>query len=200
MATHIHLIRHGEVANPDNLVYASLAGFGLSELGRIQAKEVSRYLGSAPIVAVWSSPLERALETAIPIARRFGLPISIEPELIEWRLLDRWIGSRWDTLDRDRPGELAAYLADPTQLGFADETLRELAVRITSAIKSIDERHPGGDVVIVGHQDPVQAGRLALTGRDLKSLHTDKPRHGSVLTLTSRDGWKELDHWFPDTE
>lgn len=200
MANHIHLVRHGEVENPDNLVYASLEGFGLSERGRIQAKEVGRYLGSAPVVAVWSSPLQRALETAAPIAGRFGLPISIEPDLIEWRLLDRWIGSGWPTLDEDHPGELAAYLADPTRLDFADETLRGLAERMTSAIKSIDGRHPAGDVVIVGHQDPVQAARLALTGRDLKTLHTDKPHHGSVMTLAPRDSWKELVHWFPETD
>lgn len=200
MARHVHLVRHGEVHNPDHVVYAALPGFALSGLGRAQAKEAARYLGARPIVAVWSSPLQRALETAEGVASRCGLPISVDPDLVEWALLGRWAGVAWDDVPSTHPGELEAYLDDPSRLPFADETLRSLAARVSGAIRRIDAAHRDGDVVVVGHQDPVQAARLALTGRDVAALHTDKPGHASVVTLTPGNPWREEDMWTPEVD
>lgn len=197
MALHIHLVRHGEVHNPEHVVYADLPGFGLSPLGLAQARETARYLGSAPIVAVWSSPLQRALETAAPIAARAGVSVSVDDRLTEWALLKEWAGLRWDDLAEERPGQLEAYLADPTESKLGSETLSALARRITNAVRDVNQRHTDGDVVIVSHQDPVQAGRLALTGRELSTLHRDKPTHGSVITLTPGDSWHEVSYWEP---
>lgn len=196
MARHVHLVRHGEAHNPDEVVYDSLPGFPLSGLGAAQAKSVSRYLGSQPIVAVWSSPLQRALETAAAIAGRCGLPISVDDELIEWRLLSRWAGTPWADLPRAFPGELETYLEQPHRLDFG-ETLEQLADRVATAIKRINESADAGDVVIVGHQDPIQAARLVLTGRGLSSLHSDKPTHASAITLTPGPPWRELSMWEP---
>lgn len=197
MAVHVHLVRHGEVHNPDHLVYADLAGFGLSDLGRAQAREVARYLGSRPVVAVWSSPLQRALETAAPIAARAGVPTSVDERLVEWALLGEWAGLGWDRLAELRPGELEAYLDDPLGSAVGPESLTALARRMSDAVREINTRHREGDVVVVGHQDPVQAVRLALTGRDLSTLHTAKPSHGSVITLSPAPSWREEAYWEP---
>lgn len=197
MAIHVHLVRHGEVHNPDHLVYADLPGFGLSDLGRVQARETARYLGSSPIVAVWSSPLQRALETATPIAARAGVSITVDDRLTEWALLREWAGLGWDELGDIRPGEVEAYLEHPLESGIGSESLSELARRMSEAVRDINTRHRDGDVVIVSHQDPVQAGRLALTGRDLSTLHTNKPTHGSVTTLTPAASWREDSSWEP---
>ena len=197
MALHIHLVRHGEVHNPDHLVYADLSGFGLSELGRRQAREAARYLGSAPVVAVWSSPLQRALETAAPIADRAGVPISVDERLTEWVMLRRWAGVRWDDLPAERPGELEAYLDAPASADLGEESLAGLGRRISEVVRELDLRHPQGDVVVVGHQDPTQAARLTLTGGDLSTLHTDKPGHGSIITLSARPTWREDSYWEP---
>ena len=199
MARHVHLVRLGEAHNPAEVVYDSLPGFPLTATGSAQARAVSRYLGSQPIVAVWSSPLQRALETATPIATRNGLPVTVEQELIEWSLLSRWAGTRWSDLPTTHPGELQAYLEHPDGLDFADETLEKLATRMVTAIKRIDVATDAGDVVIVGHQDPIQAARLALTGRALANLHTDKPTHGSAITLTPGTPWRELSAWEPES-
>jgi broad specificity phosphatase PhoE len=198
MAALVHLIRHGEVENPGNLVYASLPGFGLSELGRTQAAQAARHLGSQPVVAVWSSPLERALETASILARRFGLPVRVDDGLTEWMLLDRWSGTRWEDIDTAYPGELTAYLEHPTDLPFAPESLAEMASRITTTIEALATRHAEGDVVVVSHQDPVQAARLQLGGRDLGKLHQDKPGHASIVTFRTGKPWKDLGMWSPD--
>lgn len=197
MARHVHLVRHGEAHNPTEVVYDSLPGFPLSPAGSVQARSVSRYLGSQPIVAVWSSPLQRALETATPIANRAGVPVLVDEELIEWSLLSRWAGTRWADLPTTHPGELEAYLDHPGVLDFADETLEMLAKRMTGAIKRIEGRSDAGDVVVVGHQDPIQAARLALTGRSLSGLHSDKPTHASAITLAPGPSWRELSFWEP---
>lgn len=198
MARHVHLVRHGEAHNPEEVVYDSLPGFPLSQTGGVQARSVSRYLGSQPIVAVWSSPLQRALETATPIAGRSGVPVLVDEELIEWSLLSRWAGTKWADLPSTYPGELEAYLDHPDRLDFADETLDMLANRMTRAIRRIEGRFDAGDVVVVGHQDPIQAARLALTGRSLSGLHSDKPTHASVITLAPGPSWRELSFWEPE--
>ena len=197
MARHVHLVRHGEAHNPEEVVYDSLPGFPLSETGNVQARAVSRYLGSQPIVAVWSSPLQRALETAAPIAARSGVPVLVDEELIEWALLSRWAGTKWADLPSTYPGELEAYLERPDRLEFANETLGMLTERMTAAIRRVETRSDAGDVVVVGHQDPIQAARLALTGRSLSGLHSVKPTHASVITLAPGPSWRELTFWEP---
>lgn len=198
MASHVHLVRHGEVANPDHVVYASLPGFRLTDEGLRQARSVARFLGSQPVVAVWSSPLERALQTAEAIAARALLPVLVHPDLTEWHLGDRWAGIPWEDLPERMPGELEAYLFDPTALPFSPETLDELAARVVGVVEELHERHREGDVVLVGHQDPVQAARLRLTGQSLDRLHTDKPAHGEVITLSPGPPWTEISAWSPE--
>lgn len=197
MAALVHLVRHGEVTNPDNLVYGSLAGFGLSTLGMEQARKVGRYLGPRPLVAIWSSPLERALRTAEEIAGRSGVPVRVDPSLTEWGLIDRWRGQRWSDLSTSFPGELEAYLANPAEVGFAPESLEDLAERVATVCRRLDAEHPHGDVAVVSHQDPIQAARLRLTGSPLSELHADKPGHGTVITLRPGGAWMEETVWTP---
>ncbi len=194
----VHLVRHGEVDNPRHLVYADLPGFGLSELGSIQAKQAARYLASRPVVAVWSSPLERAIETAQAIAARHQLPVRIDDALTEWLLSARWSGIRWEDLPERMPGELEAYLARPWDLDFSPETLEELAGRIAGVAGRLADLYPGGDVVIVGHQDPIQAARLRLTGTDHRRHQQGKPSHAAVISLRPGTPWEELALWEPE--
>ncbi len=81
--TRVHLIRHGEVHNPDGILYGRLPGFRLSETGQGQAVAAAELLAGRDIVAVIASPLQRAQETATPIAARHGLPIDTDHDLIE---------------------------------------------------------------------------------------------------------------------
>ncbi|MFO7549120.1 MAG: histidine phosphatase family protein [Acidimicrobiia bacterium] len=200
MASLVHLVRHAEVENPDHLVYASLPGFRLSERGRRQARAAARYLGSRPIVAVWSSPLERALETAGVIAERAAAPVRVDSDLEEWRLAERWSGIRWEDLPDERPGELEGYLEHPHDLPFSDESLDDLARRMADTVVALHHRHPEGDVVVVSHQDPVQAGRLRLTGGDLRRLNGDKPGHAAVISLRPGSPWREEVRWEPEEQ
>ena len=136
--------------------------------------------------------MQRALQTAEAIAAEAGLTVRVDPALSEWRLSDQWEGRRWSDLPAARPGELEAYLGNPEELSFATESLTQLAVRVTEAIVAINRRHPVGEVVVVGHQDPTQAARLVLTGRRLATLHEDKPGHGTSITLRPGEPWVEV--------
>ena len=81
--TRVHVMRHGEVYNPSGILYGRLPGFHLSDTGRAQAAEVADFLADRDVVAVIASPLQRAQETAAPIAARHDLPVDTDPDLIE---------------------------------------------------------------------------------------------------------------------
>lgn len=197
MESVVHLVRHGEVENPDQVVYADLAGFGLSETGRSQATWASTRLATHPITAVYASPLARAGETARVIALPHGLEPLVLPEVTEWALMSRWAGLPWADLDIHFPGELGAYLNDPLALDFAPESVTDLALRVARAVDDLADRHPGQEVVVVSHQDPIQAARLRLTGQDLGRLHHDKPRHCEVISLSRSAGWRQASRVAP---
>ena len=194
----VMLVRHGKVANANHVVYADLPGFDLDAEGVLQAHAVAQHLENHTVDAVVSSPLARVVHTATSIARRHGLPVIIDSDLIEWNLSPGWVGQVWDDLPVAVPGQLEAYLQDPSNLSFATETLSDLATRVVGSI----ERHLDGDtqhLVVVAHQDPVAAAALRLIDQPLLTLLTDPPPHGSVTTLTLSEsaGWTQEHRWAP---
>jgi broad specificity phosphatase PhoE len=197
MAALVHLVRHAEVDNPDHLVTGSMPGFDLSPQGLEQARRVGRYLGPRAVVAIWSSPQQRSLRTAEEIAARSTVPVRVHPDLTDWELTERWKGHPWNAISSRFPGELEAYLEHPSRLDFVQEQLGEVAERVASVARRLDEEHPHGDVVIVSHQDPIQAARLHLTGEGLESLHHERPANGAVITLRPGQTWREETSWEP---
>lgn len=200
MAARVHLVRHGEVSDPDHMVYASLPGYGLSELGISQARSAARYLGRQPVVAVWSSPLERALRTAEPIGGRLGLPVRVDPALGEWGLMDHWAGTSWDVLDSVYPGELARFLERPNDLPFSPESLADLSERVIATIRRLEGDHPHGEIAVVSHSGPLRAATLGLTGEPLTAFWEVQPEHGSVTTLRPGVTWSLESMWAPDPD
>lgn len=191
------MVRHGEVENPDRVVYADLPGFGLSDRGRAEAAAAAEFLASKQIDAIYSSPLERAQETAGMIGDACALPVATRQDLTEWHVARRWKGVTWEDLPTAFPGELEAYLDHPTDLPFADESIPQLGRRVAAAADQLAASHPGQRIVMVSHQDPIQAGRLTLRGLPLTELHLNRPGHCDVLTLEPDDPWREAGYWVP---
>src|SRR5579875_370893 len=81
--TVVHLLRHGEVHNPDGVLYGRLPGFRLSDLGVRQAGAAAQWLAARDIAYVVSSPLERARQTAAPLGAATGLQVAVDGDLIE---------------------------------------------------------------------------------------------------------------------
>lgn len=193
----LHLVRHGEVENPQRVVYADMPGFGLSARGRAEAAAAAEYLASIPVTALYASPLQRAQETAWMIADACAVDVLTRDDLTEWLLGRRWKGVPWENLTEAFPGELEAYLAHPTDLPFAEESIEALGRRIATAAREVMSAHPGEHVGVVSHQDPIQAGRLTLRNVPLGELHLDRPGHCHVLTLEPGEPWEEVGRWVP---
>jgi len=194
----LHLVRHGEVANPRHVCYGDLPGFGLSLAGRRQAEAAAAHLARSHVDLLLTSPLQRAVETARAIGLRLGLEPVVDDRLTEWRLGARWNGVVWEDLPAVFPGEVEAYLDHPADLPFSPESLDAAARRVAALATDLGAAHPGATAVLVSHQDPVQAARLLLTGGDLSELHRRKPAHAAVITLTPGTPWQEASYWEPD--
>ncbi|MDJ0790705.1 MAG: histidine phosphatase family protein [Acidimicrobiia bacterium] len=196
--TTVHLVRHGEVSNPNHVVYADLDGFNLSPLGVLQAQQAAATLAHRRIDAVFTSPLARARQTATAIARPHELAPTVQDDLTETRQYPGWTGRRWDELDVLFPGQVERYLDDASTLTDVEESLAGVVARVVGVIEA--GRAAGfGEIVVVSHQDPTQAARLAMTGGSLSDLRTDPPPHCAVITLSrSQSGdWTESSMWAP---
>lgn len=194
----IHLIRHGEVDNPENVVYANIPGFVLSAKGRDQAAAAGEHLRDHPLRLIVCSPLDRAKETAGIIAEATGAATTTDERLTEWSLAVRWRGALWDELPTVFPGELEAYLANPRDLPFCRESIDQVASRISTAVADWTGKEMG-DIAFVSHEDPIHATHQHLTRSSHAAFHKNKPVHCSVTTLIrSFDHWRTVSYWAPN--
>jgi broad specificity phosphatase PhoE len=157
----IHLVRHGEVQNPMGVIYGRLPGFNLSERGIRQAEAAADRLADRDVGLVWSSPLERAQETAVPIAARHGLEIVTDDRLIESHTTLEGIGRNLAALVRSP--RLWWSFRNPWRPTWG-ESFAEIRVRVLAAIRDALAESDGRETIIVSHQTPVLVARQALTG------------------------------------
>jgi probable phosphoglycerate mutase len=164
-------IRHGEVDNPRGVIYAGLAGYGLSAGGRDQAATVADALRASECIALYSSPLDRAMETAAYLADALGLQIRPDERLHEWRYWQQWAGMTWDELRTRGRDAWQAYQADPGSV-TSGESLSALADRMESWMRDVAAEFDTGLVVAVTHLEPLRAILLRLLGRPARDLFT----------------------------
>src|SRR5215469_5443491 len=161
----VHLVRHGEVDNPGHLLYGRLPGFHLSEAGRVMAKTAADFLADRDITAVRSSPLERAVETAEPIAAEFGLPIVTDDRLIE--AANHFEGLRFGVGDGAlRQPRYWLYLRNPFLPSWG-EPYAEVADRVLAAVRDAAAAARGHEAVCVSHQLPIWSARRSAEGKRL---------------------------------
>lgn len=179
--TVVHLLRHGEVHNPEGILYGRLPGFELSPVGLRQAEQVAAHLGDHDVVCVLASPLLRARQTAAPIAARHGLELVIDDGLIEAGNV--FEGTRVSVGDGAlRDPRCWLKLRNPFRPSWG-EPYREIAVRMLSAVHRARVRASGHEAVCVSHQLPICAVTRYLTGRRL--WHDPRRRRCSLASLTS---------------
>jgi broad specificity phosphatase PhoE len=178
MTTTIHFVRHGEVHNPDDVFYARLPRFRLSEKGIRQAQAGGQHFRAQPIAAIYHSPMLRARQTALHIGQVLGLPLRQTALLNEIH-----------TPHQGRPtAEMTAidwniYLNLPP--GY--ETQADLMARLQRFAHQACRRHPGAEVIAVSHGDVVihaqmWARGLPVTHEGRKSVQP-YPTHVSITTL-----------------
>src|SRR5215472_931639 len=161
----VHLVRHGEVDNPRGVLYGRLPGFGLSEAGRVMAKTAADYLARRDIAVMRSSPLERAVQTAEPIAAEFDLPIETDDRLIE--AANHFEGLRFAVGDGAlRQPRYWLYLRNPFRPSWG-EPYAEVAARVLAAARDTAAAAEGHEAVCVSHQLPIWSARRSVEGKRL---------------------------------
>ena len=179
--TTVHLLRHGEVHNPAGVLYGRLPGYRLSEEGVRMAGAAAAALAGRDIAAILSSPLERARETAAPMAARFGLAVMLDDRLLEAANLfeGRTFGMGDGSL---RHPEIWWQLRNPIRPSWG-EPYAELASRVLAAVAAARDLGRGREVVCVSHQLPIWTARRAVEGRPL--WHHPGRRQCGLASLTS---------------
>jgi broad specificity phosphatase PhoE len=181
--TTVHLLRHGEVDNPNGILYGRLPGYHLSDLGRAQAEAAAQFLAQRDIGYLVASPLERAQETAAPLAGLTSLHVDTDPRLIEAA----------NALEGRAVAGGKGLLTDPSNWRYFRNPVRpswgepyeQIAERVLAAATSARDyvEGTGAEAVCVSHQLPiVMAGRHA---RGLRLFHDPRRRQCGLGSVTS---------------
>ena len=180
--TVVHLVRHGEVYNPEGVLYGRRTGFDLSERGRRMAQRVGETLADRDISHLVSSPLERARQTAAPLATLRDLDITTDERVIESENVfqgERFSARRTVMLNP----KAWRHLWNPMRPSWG-EPYRDVIERMMAAIADARRVAEGREAVLVSHQLPIWVTRLHLEGRRIYA-HDPRKRHCTLCSVTS---------------
>lgn len=178
----VHLMRHGQVHNPDGVLYERLPGFHLSDIGRAMAERMGDHTAGFDIAHLRCSPLERARETMEPVARRRPeLEVVLDDRVIEAgnKLAGRQFSGKLTQLVRP---SVLRHLYNPLKPSWG-EPYPQIVARMQAAIRDAAEAADGREALIVSHQLPIWITRLAAEGRPL--VHDPRKRECTLASLTS---------------
>jgi probable phosphoglycerate mutase len=198
-STLVLLVRHGQTPKTGVILPGRAPGLHLADEGRRQAEAVAQRIGRLPsVAAVYTSPLERARETAAPIASARRLPLRVERDLNECDV-GEWTGLLLRRLGRKPEWQLVRH--HPSGFRFpGGESFTEMQARLTEMLARLVERHPGETIAAVSHADPIKAvvahalgihldlfQRVAVAPCSVTAI-AYRPEAPLVLTVNSLDG------------
>ena len=185
----VHLLRHGEVFNPDRVLYGRIPGFGLSELGFKMADGSGDYFAKhqasgGNIVRIVASPLVRAQQTAAPTAQALELPILTDDRVIE---ADNQLQGLSKVAQHLKSPRYWPLLVNPLKPSWGEPYVEQVA-RMREAMDfhrkaALEEHGDGVEIVIVSHQLPIWVTRRAAEGKPL--WHDPRKRECTLTSITS---------------
>lgn len=179
--TIVHVVRHGEVHNPEGVLYGRLPGYRLSELGQQMAESAASYLDGHDVTHVVASPLERAQDTAQTVADKFGLKVDSDERLIESE--NFFEGKRVGVGDGALRNPRFWYqLRNPFTPSWG-EPYKQIAQRMYAAVLAAREMADGHEAVCVSHQLPIWTLRRHLEKARL--WHDPRRRQCGLASFTS---------------
>lgn len=185
-STLLLLVRHGETPTTGMVLPGRVPGLHLSDRGRAQAERIAERLAGLPVDAIYSSPLERACETAEPTAARTGLEVNHDAGLLECDF-GEWTGAvlaelaalpQWQTVQHS-----------PSAFRFPNgESFTQMQARIVGALEGLCAAHAGGVVVCFSHADPIKAAVANALGTHLDLFQRIVISPGSVSAVSYVEG------------
>jgi len=186
------LIRHALNDWVGKRVAGWTPGISLNDEGRDQAARLAEWLEPVPLEAIYSSPLERAVETAEPIARSHGMEVMIRDSIGE---------SRYGELDGKPIEEIfktplwEKWRMNPSRTRFPGaETTYEVQVRVVSELEQILQEHPEGNIAVVSHADPIRVAVAHYIGLPLDLVFRIWVSPASVTTMRFGEWGPRLTH------
>ncbi len=181
MSSTVHVARHGEVENPQKILYGRQPGWRLSTRGQQMAQVLGEWSKSIDLGALHVSPLQRAQETAAPIARAHGIEITTDERLIEAGNI--FEGKSFEPGSGILKHPTAwRHLYNPWQPSWG-EPYDEQINRMFAAIFAAHKAANGKDAIVVSHQLPIWITRSAIEGRSM--LHDPRKRECTLASVTS---------------
>jgi broad specificity phosphatase PhoE len=181
MKTVVHLLRHGEVHNPTGVLYGRMSGYHLSDLGQRMAQRVADTIADRDITRLVSSPLERAQETAAPLAEARGLEVVTDPRVVESTNVFEGETFAGGNGVLRRPSTWL-HLWNPFRPSWG-EPYKEVVARMLAGVYDARDAAWGHEAVVVSHQLPIWITRLHVEGRSF--LHDPRRRQCTLCSLTS---------------
>ena len=179
--TVVHLLRHGEVHNPEGVLYGRLPGYRLSDAGEQMAVRAAAWFAGRDVVHLVSSPLERAQQTVRPLAEAFALDVATDDRIIE-------AGNAFEGMVVGGGGGVFRAprnwwrLRNPFQPSWGEPYV-EIAARMIAAVEAARDAAHGHEAVLVSHQLPIWTTRLHVEGR--RFAHDPRRRQCSLASVTS---------------
>lgn len=186
------LIRHGENDYVKKRQLAGrLPGVHLNDVGRAQAQSVAEKLAAAPIKAIYSSPLERAMETAEPIAKAKSLVVCPRPNLVEVDIGD-WQGMKLKSLSRSKIWKIVQ--SAPSHMHFpGGESFAEAQLRICQDLLDLASKHEVKDLLVcVTHSDPIKLAVAYFIGLPLDMFQRIQISPASLTALALNESGSQL--------
>jgi broad specificity phosphatase PhoE len=179
--TTVHLLRHGEVHNPDWVLYGRMDGYHLSDRGQQMAQRVAEALADRDVTYVVASPLERAQETARPVAKSHGIVVGTDPRVVE--STNVFQGKRFGMGDHVLWKPAAwRHLWNPWRPSWGEPYV-EVVARMKAAVADARDTAYGHEAVVVSHQLPIWITRLHAENRSF--VHLPTKRQCTLCSLTS---------------
>ena len=183
----VYLVRHGETNATGHGLYGRTPGISLSEAGKIQAIRIAEHLKNQPLTAIYASPLDRAMETAAPLAREKGLDVTSSEAFLEVDQGD-WTGLTWQDLHADPVWRLYNAYRSGTSCPNGEMAI-EVQARVAREFNRLLHRHESQHIAVISHADVIRAAVCHYSGVSLDLSLRIEITLGSISTLElRRDG------------
>ncbi|MBO1908566.1 histidine phosphatase family protein [Microvirga sp. 3-52] len=181
MTTTFFLVRHAAHDRVGTILCGRMAGVCLGSVGKVQAERLAHRFANENVTCICTSPLERAMETAQPIARRLGQPVQVCDAINEINF-GRWTGASFKALN-ENPLWASWNRSRSTSRPPKGETMREAQGRIVGAMEQLRSLHAERSVILVSHSDVIKAALLYHLGMPIDAYGRLEIEPASISTL-----------------